>query len=277
METQDYAMPWRRCLPAIPSPPSNKHLTAPIQRGSKDQVLVPASQSTGNSNSQALAQQPQLGLRHQPEAGPSQRVDSGTHSVKSTGPLPRKEREMDPDTSCVSDSQDDISLLGPSSHLNCNPSSSLPSSVPESTLPQPDQHPKLEDKSLSQPSQPSQPSQLTDPDFVPGNASFDEYTDPLEFTIGKESQLEVSLEVKDEVDRLGRVVHYEDTGYVLRDRERMRRSESGASTGTDTATLVGGLLRSEGGRDQEGDGGAPRVSTYSDRRIAVSAFATTFF
>ena len=236
MDTEDYAMPWRRCLPAIPSPPSAKHFGGPIQQRTKGQVLAPASQSTGTSNSQASAEQPQRGLRHQPEAGPSQRVDSGARSAESTGPLPRKEREIDSDTSCVPDSQDDISLLGPPSHLNCNPSPSLPSSVPESSLPLPDQHSKLEVKPLSQP---SQPSQLTDPDFIPGNASFDEYNDPLEFTIGVESQPEVSLELKDEVDRLGRVVHYEDTGYALRDREGMRRSESGASTGTDTTTLVG--------------------------------------
>ena len=233
MDTEDYAMPWRRCLPAIPSPPSDRHFSGPIQQGTKGQVLVPASQSTGNSNSQASAEQPQRGLCHQPEAGPSQRVTSGTRSAQSTGPLPRKEQEIDPDTSCVSDSQDDISLLGPPSHLNCNPSSSLPSSVPESSLPL---HSELE---VKPPSQPSQPSQLTDPDFVPGNASFDEYNDPLEFTIGVESQPGVSLELKDEVDRLGRVVHYGDTGYVLRDREGMRRSESGASAGTDTTTLVG--------------------------------------
>jgi len=236
MDTQDYAMPWRRCLPAIPSPPSDKHFSGSIQRGNKGQVLVPASQSTGNSTSQASAEQLQPGLRHQPEAGPSQKADSGARSVESTGPLPRREQEIDPDTSCVSDSQDDISLLGPSSYFNCNPSSSIPSGVPESSLPQPGQHPTLEIKPRSQR---SQPSQLTDPDFVPENASFDEYNDPLEFTIGVESQPEVSLELRDEVDRLGSVVHHEDTGCVLRDRERMRRSGSGASTGTDTATLVG--------------------------------------
>ena len=218
METQDYAMPWRRYLPAIPSTPYGEQRTVPIQRGNKNQVLVHASQSTnlqsmGNSDSQA-------------EAGPSRRVDPSTRSVESTGSLLQKEREMDPDTSCVSDSQDDISLLGPSSRLYCIPSSSLPSSVPESNPPQP------EEKPLSQPSQP------TDPDFVPGNASFDEHTDPLEFMIGVGSQSEASLELKDEVDRLGRVVNYEDAGYALRDRETMRRSESGASTGTDTMTLV---------------------------------------
>jgi len=243
MDTEDYAMPWRRCLRAILSPPSDKHCTGPIQRGNKDQVLVPASQSTnsqptGNSNSQASAQQLQLGLRHQAEAGPSQRVDPGPRSVESTDALSQsqKEQEVVSDTSCVPDSQDDISLLGPSSHLSCDPSSSLPSGVPELRLRQPGHHPKLEDEPLSQP---SQSSQLTDPNFVPGNASFDEYTDPLEFTIGVGSQPEVALELKDEVDQLGRVVHYEDTGYALRDRESMRRSESGASKGTDTTTLIG--------------------------------------
>ena len=236
MDTEDYAMPWRRCMPAITSPPSDEHFTGPILRGNKDQVLVPASQSTGNPNSQASAKQPPLGLHRQPEVGPSQRVDRGTRSVESIGPSTRKELEMDPDTSEVPDSQDDISLLGPSSYLHCNLSSGLPSRIPESSLPQPDRHPNLEDQPLSQP---SQPSQITDPDFVPENASFDEYTDPLEYTIGLGSQIEVSLELKDEVDRLGRVVHYEDTSYALRDRERMRRSESGASTGTDAATLVG--------------------------------------
>ena len=222
METQDYAMPWRKCLPAIPSPPYVDHPKVPVPRGNKDQVLVPASQST-NSHSNSLA-----------ELGPSRGVDSGTHSVD--GPSPRKEQEMDPDTSCVPDSQDDISLLGPSSRLNCILSSGLPSSMPAPSLPRPDQQPKLEDQSLSQP---SQLSQLTDPDFVPGNASFDEYTDPLEFTIGVGSQPEAPLELKDEVDQLGRVVHYEDGGYAFRDREGLRRSGSGASTGTDTTTLVG--------------------------------------
>lgn len=233
MDTQDYAMPWRRCLPAIPSPPVDKHFTGLIQQGNKDQVLVPASQSTGNTTSQASAEQPPLGLRRQPQVGPSQRVGPGTRPVESIGPLARKELEMDSDTSVVPDSQDDISLLGPSSHLKCNTSSSLPSSVPESTLPQPDEHPKLEDQPLSQ------HSQITDSDFVSENASFDEYTDPLEYTIAVGSQPVVSLELKDEVDQLGRVVHYEDTGYALRDREGMRRSESGASTETNTATLVG--------------------------------------
>ena len=222
METQDYAMPWRKCLPAIPSPPSIEHSTVPVQGGNKDQILVPGSQST---NSQSTGN---------PKLRPSQRVDPGTRSID--GRSPQKEREMDSDTSCVPDSQDNISLLGPSSRLDCILSSSLPSSVPESCLPHLDEQPKPEDKPLSQP---SQPSQLTDPDFVPGNASFDEYTDPLEFPIGVGSQPEAPLELKDEVDRLGRVVHYEDAGYALRDRERLRRSESGASTGTDTATLVG--------------------------------------
>ena len=233
MNTQDYAMPWRRCMPAIPSPPSDERFTGPILRGNKGQVLVPASQSTGNPNSQASAEQLPLGLHRQPEVGPSPTVDRGARSVESIGPSTRKELEMDPDTSEVPDSQDDISLLGPSSHLNCNPSSTLPSGIPGSTLPQPDSHPNLED----QPD--SQPSQITDPDFAPENASFDEYTDPLEYTIELGSQPEISLELKDEVDRLESVVHCEDTSYALRDRERMRRSESGASTGTDAATLVG--------------------------------------
>ena len=238
MDTQDYAMPWRRCLPAIPAPLHDKHHTVPIQRGDKDQVLVPASSSTnsqtaGNSNSQPSTQQSQLRLSYLAEAGPSRKFDPSTCPVESTGPLSPKEREMDPDTSCVPDSQSDISLLGPSSRLNCIPSSTLASGVPESSLSQPGQHAKLEDKPRSQ------PSQLTDPDFMPGNASFDEYTDPLEFTIGVGSEREVSLESSDEVDRLGRVVHYEDAGYTLRDRERIRRSDSGASTVTDTATLVG--------------------------------------
>src|SRR5258706_14549424 len=218
-------MPWRPFLPAIPSPPSDKRFTGPILQGNKDRVLVHASQSTGNSNSQASAEQPLLGLHRQPEVGPSQMVDPGTRFVELIGPLTRKELEMDADTSEVPDSQDDISLLGPSSYLNCNPGLSLPSSIPESSLPQPDQHPQLEDQPLSQP---SQPSQITDPDFVPENISFDEYTDPLEYSIELGSQPEVSLELKDEVDRLGRVVHYEGISYALRDRERVRRSESGA-------------------------------------------------
>src|SRR5258706_4530336 len=66
MDTEDYAMPWRRFLPAIPSPPSDKRFTGPILQGNKDRVLVHASQSTGNSNSQASAEQPLLGLHRQP-------------------------------------------------------------------------------------------------------------------------------------------------------------------------------------------------------------------
>jgi hypothetical protein len=224
METQDYAMPWRRCLSALLSPPHNGHPTSPIQRGNMDQVLVPPSQSTnsrstGNSNSQASAQQPQLRLPHQREVGPSRNIRFGISSAKRS-PSPH-EREMDPDTSFVPDSQDDLSLLGP------------PPRLPVSSLPQPEQLLPVEDKPLPQP---SQPSQLTDPDFTPGSASFDEYTDPLEFVIGVR---EASLELKDEVDLLGQVVHDEDVRYVLRDRERIRRSESGASTRTDTTTLVG--------------------------------------
>jgi hypothetical protein len=249
METLDYAMPWRRLLPSLPSPAYGlgRHPTAPSQRGNKDQILVPASQSTssestGKSHSQLPAQKPQLGLSRETEAGPSQRIDPNFRSVEPTGPLSRREREMDPDTSYIPDSQDNISLLGPPPHSNSNPSSSLSSRIPESSLPQ---HHELKDKPLSQPSQPSQPlqpsqpSQLTDPDFVPGNASFDDYTDPLEFTIEVGSEPAVSLELKDEVDRLGRVVHYEEVGYVLRDRESLQRSDSGASTWTNATTLVG--------------------------------------
>ena len=245
MDTQDYAMPWRRCLSPLPSPPYDRNFTESIQRGNEDQVLVPASQSTNSQstvklNSQALSQQPQLRLPYQAEAGPSRKGEPGTHSVTSTSPFPRKEQEMDPDTSCVPDSQDDISLLGPPSRLNGDPSSSLPSGVPESSLSQPGQHLKLRDEPLLQP---SQPSQLTDPDFVPG--TFDEYTDPLEFTIGAESEPEVSLDLNDEVTRLGGVVHYEDAGYALRDRDTMQRSESGASMGTDVTTLVGDYFEAE--------------------------------
>ena len=227
METQDYAMPWRKCLPAIPSP-YVEHSTELAQQRNKDQVLVPTSQST---NSQSTGNS---------KARPLWKVDPGTRSVDS--PSPRKEREMDSDTSCVPDSQDDISLLGPSSRLDCILGSSLSSSVPESGLPPHDRQPTLEDGPLSQ------PSQLTDPDFVPGNASFDECTDPLEFMIGVGSQQWTSLELKDEVDRLGQVVHYEGTGYGFRDRERLQRSESGASTGTDTTTLVGDYFE---GKEEE--------------------------
>lgn len=228
METQDYAMPWRKCLPAIPSPPYVEHSTGLPQRRNKDQVLVPTSQST---NSQSTGNS---------KARPLWKVDSGTRSVDS--PSPQKEQETDSDTSCVPDSQDDISLLGPSSRLDRILGSSLPSSVLEWGLPHPNRQPRLEDEPLSQ------PSQLTDPDFVPGNASFDEYTDPLEFMIGVGSQQGAPLELKDEVDQLGQVVHYEGAGYAFRDRERLQRSESGASTGTDTTTLIGDYFE---GKEEE--------------------------
>lgn len=112
MDTEDYALPWRRGLLAILSPPSDEHLTSLIQRGNESQLLVPEGQSTGNLNLPASAELPPFGLCHQPEVGPSQRVDLFTRRVEAIGPLAQRELEMDAETSVVPDSQDDISLLG---------------------------------------------------------------------------------------------------------------------------------------------------------------------